>query len=143
MKFVFLIAVALAGCAPIAARNNYVNAMSNLRSASSDTITAYARDVALYIKTNGEAGVIDVATKSLARSLKDPDSARFQNVRLAESSFGKVVCGEANAKNSYGGYTGFKRFVAGTNGSTFYNTDTRYPEISAEANSGLIAACGY
>lgn len=35
-------------------------------------------------------------------SLKDPDSAKFQNINGA--------CGEVNAKNSYGAYPGFKKF---------------------------------
>lgn len=35
--------------------------------------------------------------------LKDPNSAQFKNV--------KDKCGEVNAKNTYGGYTGFKRFI--------------------------------
>ena len=37
-------------------------------------------------------------------SLKDPGSAEFRN------QYG--ICGEVNAKNSFGGYTGFKRFIA-------------------------------
>ena len=37
-------------------------------------------------------------------NLKDPDSAEFRNQR--------GMCGEVNAKNSFGGYNGFKRFMA-------------------------------
>lgn len=37
-------------------------------------------------------------------NLKDPDSAEFRN----QNGF----CGEVNAKNGLGGYTGFKRFIA-------------------------------
>lgn len=40
--------------------------------------------------------------------LKDPDSAKFQNI--------KGQCGEINAKNSFGGYVGFKRFLIQPNG---------------------------
>jgi len=40
------------------------------------------------------------------KSLKDPGSAEFRN------QYG--ICGEVNAKNSFGGYTGFKRFIAGS-----------------------------
>ncbi|AUC08280.1 hypothetical protein BVG18_08495 [Acinetobacter lwoffii] len=36
--------------------------------------------------------------------LKDPDSAKFRNMN------GK--CGEVNSKNSFGAYTGYKRFFA-------------------------------
>lgn len=52
------------------------------------------------------------ATKEIVRAtLKDPDSAQFRNVALFlnESGTGRV-CGEVNAKNSFGGYTGFEVF---------------------------------
>lgn len=37
--------------------------------------------------------------------LADPESAVFRNKN--------GVCGEVNSKNNFGGYTGFKRYVAG------------------------------
>jgi len=47
----------------------------------------------------------------LVRSaLKDPVSAQFEDVRAADGE--GVVCGLVNAKNSYGGYTGFKIFLS-------------------------------
>jgi hypothetical protein len=50
--------------------------------------------------------------------LKDPDSAKFRNVYVLEiaSKDGKplcyAVCGQVNAKNSYGGYNGFGWFIS-------------------------------
>lgn len=48
------------------------------------------------------------------RRLKDPDSAKFDGVRvLSFKAMGKAVemtCGNLNAKNSYGGYVGTKPF---------------------------------
>ena len=41
--------------------------------------------------------------------LKDPSSAQFRNELMNKS---KWLCGEINAKNDYGAYTGFKKFVA-------------------------------
>lgn len=41
-------------------------------------------------------------------NLKDPGSAEFRNVR--PTADGLYLCGEVNAKNSYGGYVGFKKF---------------------------------
>lgn len=41
--------------------------------------------------------------------LKDPQSAQFSKVRIV----GGLVCGEVNAKNSYGGYSGRQRFWGG------------------------------
>lgn len=49
-------------------------------------------------------------------TLKDPGSAQFQkvSVRQATNKRGEpfpVVCGEVNAKNSFGGYIGFAPWV--------------------------------
>ena len=41
------------------------------------------------------------------RDLKDPDSARFSNLRAFREPDGTITaCGYVNARNSYGGYTG-------------------------------------
>ena len=69
--------------------------------------------------------------------------AKFQNLRIADFDGGKVVCGEINAKNSYGGYVGYKRFVAGTSAATIYDTSSKYPDINDASNAGIVAACGY
>lgn len=47
---------------------------------------------------------------SVRGSLKDPDSANFKD--LQHVGDGRALCGQVNAKNSYGGFAGFKRFVA-------------------------------
>jgi hypothetical protein len=52
---------------------------------------------------------------NLAGMLKDADSAEFRNVQVVESvgelKGMKLVVGEVNSKNSFGGYTGFQAFV--------------------------------
>lgn len=52
------------------------------------------------------------------QQLKDPNSAQFRNVKIAkirenvnEPKESYAICGEVNAKNGFGGYTGFKGFV--------------------------------
>lgn len=49
----------------------------------------------------------------VTQRLKDPDSAKFRNLFTLNNPDGSVyaVCGEVNAKNSYGGYNGFNGFV--------------------------------
>jgi hypothetical protein len=42
--------------------------------------------------------------------LKDPDSLKLKDVRVC-SDDGVVFCGKVNAKNSYGGYTGYYAFT--------------------------------
>lgn len=55
---------------------------------------------------------------SVRANLKDPDSADFRSEFVSKLSNGALVlCGEVNAKNSFGGFTGFKRFIAGANAS--------------------------
>lgn len=49
--------------------------------------------------------------------LKDPDSAQFRN------QYG--LCGEVNAKNGFGGYTGYVRFMAGAKDKVFMEDDPR------------------
>ncbi|MGK9155447.1 hypothetical protein [Acinetobacter radioresistens] len=60
-------------------------------------------------KAKAEAEMKEIRYNRMAKefvkaSLKDPASAQFRSQ--------KGFCGEVNAKNSFGGYTGFKRFIA-------------------------------
>lgn len=48
--------------------------------------------------------------KQIVNSLKDPASVQWQNELLSIDR--KTLCGEVNAKNSLGGYVGFKRYIA-------------------------------
>jgi len=55
--------------------------------------------------------------KKIVRSmLKDPKSAEFRNVYFNRANLGgktvPITCGEVNSKNSFGGYSGFTRFVS-------------------------------
>ena len=44
--------------------------------------------------------------------LKDSESAKFRNLRMSKThSGGDIVKGEVNAKNSFGGYAGFEKFI--------------------------------
>ena len=53
-----------------------------------------------------------VVSRSVADQMKDPNSAEFRNWHAFQSQSGLLICGEANGKNSYGGYVGFTHFVA-------------------------------
>lgn len=57
--------------------------------------------------------IANSAKEQINRSLKDPTSSLFRDVvvyRDGENS--AYVCGEVNAKNNYGAYTGFETFAA-------------------------------
>jgi len=53
----------------------------------------------------------------LIEDFKDPSSVQYRNVVVSEfervdgKGKGRMVCGEVNAKNSFGAYVGFKRFA--------------------------------
>ncbi len=53
---------------------------------------------------------MDKQRAKMVRALKDPDSAKFRDEVLHRDA----LCGQVNAKNSMGGYTGYRRFVAGS-----------------------------
>lgn len=55
------------------------------------------------VGVNGCSKVEKESKEAVLNTLKDPDSAQFQNI--------KGYCGEVNSKNSYGGYVGFKKYV--------------------------------
>lgn len=50
--------------------------------------------------------------EQITSELKDPVSAQFRHIRSCTPTMGTAVvwAGEVNAKNSYGGYGGFKKF---------------------------------
>jgi hypothetical protein len=51
---------------------------------------------------------VEAAKKKIESQLADPLSAQYRNITTSSQG---VVCGEVNAKNKMGGYTGFQQFV--------------------------------
>ncbi len=68
-------------------------------------------------KAHNEAAI----ERSVKSILKDPDSSQFRH--LGEH------CGWVNAKNSFGGYTGFTRFIANPDADAALETDDNHPEF--------------
>ncbi len=65
--------------------------------------------------------------------MKDPDSAKFRNWAAYEVSNGdRIVCGEVNAKNSYGAYVGFDPFYVRLRGRE---------TISAQTSGAAVTGC--
>lgn len=88
-------------------------------------------------KAAAEAPLQEIKLQRLAREfltphLKDPDSAQFRNQRK--------ICGEVNAKNSFGGYAGFKRFIAGSKELVFMEDDARLEEGAFQAAWGKFCS---
>jgi hypothetical protein len=57
---------------------------------------------------DSSSGLVSEAKRAVAGTLIDPESARYENVKVQKEL--SVVCGLVNAKNKFGGYVGFKQF---------------------------------
>ena len=64
---------------------------------------------------------VTVVQMLVRKQMKDPDSAEFRNWSYikASESLPATVCGEVNAKNSFNGYSGFKKFLFKTDTTEF------------------------
>lgn len=56
---------------------------------------------------------ISIHQERIKSKLKDPSSAQFNGVFISRAIGAPIVCGQVNAKNGFGGYTGFQRFISG------------------------------
>ncbi|WP_141687427.1 hypothetical protein [Pseudomonas putida] len=73
-------------------------------------------------KAESAAAMTEIRNQRVAREfvegvLKDPSSAEFRNQR--------GLCGEVNSKNSFGGYVGFKKFIAASREMVVFENDGR------------------
>ncbi|MDO9470956.1 MAG: hypothetical protein Q7J23_09615 [Nitrosomonas sp.] len=76
--------------------------------------------------------IITDAQEAIKSQLKDPYSAVFDDIYLGKAENGApVVCGTVNAKNSYGGYTGRKKF--------YYLDAAPRPILSIEGESSIFS----
>ena len=58
-------------------------------------------------------GWMDRGMKAVRSKLKDGGSAKFKNVYFHRGPDGiPMTCGHVNSKNSFGGYSGFQRFIS-------------------------------
>jgi len=93
--------------APAVSRTDFVEQRrrSNLDEAKQEAETARQA-----IASGTKAPLTIAAAKSsVTESLRDPESARFRDVR--RNTANGAVCGYVNAKNAYGGYVGESPFI--------------------------------
>lgn len=133
-----LSAFLLAACAT---PGTYISPVDQVQIDARKQAERFSAEVANALKTKNEDEVIELGKQALKEILKDPESAQFRNVQLKSYAGGAVICGEVNAKNSYGGYIGAEDFMAGTTFAVLWRTGGRYPEIDWRANSGIREAC--
>lgn len=86
-------------------------------------------------QNNGYPALVKRAKQTIVKDFKDPEGARFRDIGIYKSTTGKggvSVCGEVNAKNSYGAYVGYRSF--------FVSGDMAY--INDEENAGMYGVLG-
>lgn len=98
-----------------ASGHEYMASQRVMSDTCTDTSTGEERSPSLipkpkpYKSNPKEARKATAAGKAAVRAhLKDPDSAQFRGLHTRNDVY---LCGEVNARNSYGGYGGFKEFV--------------------------------
>ncbi len=77
------------------------------------------------------------AKLAVKRDLSDPESAQFRNIK----NVGTHICGEVNAKNRFGGYTGYRRFAYVMEGSIGLTGNIVWEEQNSAEFSPLIVDC--
>lgn len=83
------------------------------------------------VRQESEKFAMIAAAQDIVRSrLKDPDSAQFRNDHIATFAGKSVACGEVNASNSFGGKTGFKRYIAQSESVVVTEDDMTAAEFS-------------
>ena len=70
-----------------------------------------------------ESALEKEAKEAVASLLKDPESAKFQNLSVDEPH--KTVCGEVNSKNGFGAYAGVSEFIY-VDGTAHLEDDSDY-----------------
>lgn len=89
-----------------------------------------AREQSIARVASGDyADFIREAKTNVTANFKDPSSAQFRNLYLSKKTF-PTLCGEVNAKNSYGAYVGFRGFI--------YNSVTTLIDDGKELGEGFI-----
>jgi hypothetical protein len=84
-----------------------------------------------------DAELLTRARQVIASVMRDPDSVLFRGLTLKKAGDIRFVCGEYNAKNGFGAYVGYRRFVTDTQEMT-----VRQGEMSPYILGLVIAGMG-
>jgi len=121
---------------------HYISPIDSMHMSAIYESDAMAKRTTESITAVGEEKTIRAAMDNVRYGMKDPDSAKFRNVRLQLHAMtsDKIVCGEVNGKNSYGAYVGFVKFIASPDSHYIQDTSSR-SQIMDAANAGLDRTC--
>lgn len=79
------------------------------------------------------------AQQVMREMMKDPATVQFRRARIVKKDGLRFVCGEINAKNSYGGYVGFQRFISTPQGVVIMDGDKLYQASLTLAIGSFVA----
>ena len=96
-------------CSPVSVAQN---SLGSIEKAYIDNTDNIIRTNYIVFKDMKAEEIITLAREGVIYELKDPDSANFRNEKVIQNETGIYVCGEVNAKNSYGGYVGFMPYFS-------------------------------
>ena len=91
----------------------------------------YIAMVLLCIALVGCNGTESSAKEAVKQSLNDPSSAQFKNIYTSSYDGKPAACGEVNAKNAFGAYVGYQRFVY---------LEYPYPTVFLDGEEGAVVA---
>lgn len=74
-------------------------------------VAALALTTAAFAQRGAETELAERTRKKMAEKLLDPFSAQFLELSEFPALGTTMTCGKVNAKNSFGAYVGFKKFV--------------------------------
>ncbi len=104
-----------------------------------DEDSSTATDDGAYDRTT-QHNVVIASRDGVRARLRDPDSAEFRNVGFYSGGESPAVCGEVNAKNAFGGYTGYERFIALGEQTAFLASDAAPAEFADAWNKLCVKA---
>lgn len=96
-------------CSPVSVAQNSSGSIEKAYIDNTDNIIEL---MYIVFKDMNAEEIIKLAQEGVIEELKDPDSANFRNEKVIQNETGMYVCGEVNAKNSYGGYVGFMPYFS-------------------------------
>lgn len=83
----------------------------------------------------------DRAISVVRDALKDPDSANFKDLyKVGREGEEPTICGQVNAKNSYGGYIGFKSFYITPEGKLYIGVKDEFDAVMQDAYCNRYAS---
>ena len=136
-RYALLVAIAsLFGVGLTAPQNDLGtdSASNNIQAISEQQVAAEQREKTGMSDDTRQQLWILKTQDGVKQHLKDPSSAEFRNSRFVDFEGVPIVCGEVNAKNSFGGYGGFQHFIASGTKLAFLEQDMEPSEFRTAWN---------